>query len=538
MEAATANGGIYRFGPFQLPARGSGLTRLDDGAWTPVAIGSRGLDLLLLLLRRHGEVLSRDEIMDVVWPGVAVEESNLTVQISGLRRILDHGHLGPSCIQTISGRGYRFLPTVTLEPANATIVKPAVVIQAPAPDLRRILSIIVMPFKNLGGDAVSGYLAASITDELASDLSRLPGASVIAHASAGLHDSEQSDLRPSAVGSRASYVIQGSIRETADQTRVSVQLIDTDTGAHLWAERFAVDRAATTDTCDEITGRLLSTLSTKLIEDMSRRIEAVPPQYWTSSDFVLRGRALAYRSLSAANRHEAVSCFEQALVIDPGSVSARFWLAAMLVTNVLEGWSDSVEQDKSRAERLLVEVLHDDADFPSGHAFVGLLRRLQGRLLDSKSELEIAVALAPNSAFATGQLGATLIFLGHPAAAIPHIEKSLRLAPHGAGAPVNHTFLGLCRLMLGDTEAAISCLRTARAGNPRLYYAHMLLAAAFGLSGELDEAGAALRQAVEMQPEVGSLSGIRARWGKRASPQFHSLCENTVTLGLQRAGLL
>src|SRR5947209_3881122 len=102
---ATATSAAYQFGPFRVEARGV-LWRLgDDGTWKPVGIGSRALDLLLLLLRRHGEVLSRDEIMDAVWRGVSVEESNLTVQIAALRRVLDQGDSGPRCIQTISGRG-------------------------------------------------------------------------------------------------------------------------------------------------------------------------------------------------------------------------------------------------------------------------------------------------------------------------------------------------------------------------------------------------------------------------------------------------
>ena len=133
----TATTGTYRFGLFRLDARGTGVSRLDDdGAWIPVAIGARARDLLSLFVRRNGETLPRDEIMQAVWPGVAVEESNLTVQIFALRRALDQAHVGPSCIQTISGRGYRFLPTVTLESADALSDNPDTARPAPAPDRR------------------------------------------------------------------------------------------------------------------------------------------------------------------------------------------------------------------------------------------------------------------------------------------------------------------------------------------------------------------------------------------------------------------
>lgn len=520
---ATATSDTYRFGLFRLEAHGAGLSRLDDdGTWKPVAIGSRALELLLLLMRRHGEVLTREEIMDAVWPSVAVEESNLTVQISALRRALDPTHAGPSSIQTISGRGYRFLPTVTSELAEAPIDNRGTVVQAP--DRRQRLSIIVAQFKSLSDDPDSVLLADTITEQLTGDLARLPGTVVMTHAAIG-------------TDSGASHLIQGSVRRTTDLTRVNVQLIDRATSTHLWAEWFDVNRAATADDRDEIGGRLLRTLTVKLIEDANRRIEAAPPSEWTSDDLVMRGRALASRPLSEANRGASIRCFEQALVIEPASIRARLGIAAVLVSNIMEGWSHSSEPDSARAEQLLLDVLHDDAEVSDGHLYMGSLRRLQGRLIDARIELEIAIALAPNSPVAYNQLGATLVFLGQPEAAIPRIEKSLRLAPHDRTTPVNHHFLGLCHLMLGHTEEAIVCLRKGRAGNPRLYYIHMILAAALGLKGELDEAAAALRQAIEIQAEIRSFSGIRARYKNRATPQFDALCENTVTLGLRLAGL-
>ena len=210
----------YRFGSFRLQARGGRLSCLDGhGNWVDFAIGSRALDLLLLLLRRHGEVLSRDEIIDAVWRGVSVEESNLTVQIAALRRVLDQGDLGPSCIQTISGRGYRFLPMVTTGMADDPVVGRAAVAPVAVQDPRRRLSIIVLPFKSAGDDGDLDILADTITDDLTSDLSCLPGAFVVAGASSG----------------EVNYGIQGSVRGTVNLTRVSVQLIDMVTHAHLWA---------------------------------------------------------------------------------------------------------------------------------------------------------------------------------------------------------------------------------------------------------------------------------------------------------------
>jgi DNA-binding winged helix-turn-helix (wHTH) protein len=109
-----ASSRVFLFDRFRLDRRGGGLFRQDtDGAWAPVEIGSRAVEVLGVLLERHGYLVSRDEIMRAVWPATVVEEHNLTVQISALRRALDDGQLGGSCIQTVAGRGYRFVRPVT-----------------------------------------------------------------------------------------------------------------------------------------------------------------------------------------------------------------------------------------------------------------------------------------------------------------------------------------------------------------------------------------------------------------------------------------
>ena len=141
---------------------------------------------------------------------------------------------------------------------------------------------------------------------------------------------------------------------------------------------------------------------------------------------------------------------------------------------------------------------------------MGTLRRAQGRLIDPRIELEIAVGLAPNNIHAIGHLGITLTFLGHPEAAVPLIERCLRLAPNDRNTPVNQGVLGLCKILLGDVDEAVIWLRKARAANPRLFYIHAFLAAALALRDELDEAGDALRQAVMIRPEFGSKSDLDA----------------------------
>jgi adenylate cyclase len=423
-----------------------------------------------------------------------------------------------------------------LEPEGTELTGLSLTQIPPAKPTRPRLSVLVASIKSQGFPREDEHLVHGITENVTTDLSRLPGSFVVGRADGTLQSGDLAGLRMIARDLGVCYVVQGSMRKTGEQIAVNVQLISTETGAHIWAERFHIDFRDKEDAHNEITGRLVRVLSVKLIEDVKSRIEVIHPQYWSPDDLVMRGRGLLNRPISVAIRGEALRCFEQALDREPSSVAAKVGIAGVLVSNVLDGWSQALEQDKARALQFLTEILRDDAGNAEAHAYMGMLCRVQGRLSDSRIELEIAMGLAPNSIQAMGQLGITLTFLGQPEAAILQIERCLRLAPHDRSTPVNQAFLGLCKILLGDVEEAIIWLRKARAANPRLFYTHALLAAALGLTNELDEAGDALRQAVKIKPEFFSDSYLEAVL-RESSPQFLTLLRKTVYAGLIRAGL-
>jgi adenylate cyclase len=211
-----------------------------------------------------------------------------------------------------------------------------------------------------------------------------------------------------------------------------VQLIDAESGAHLWADRFDTDRANLSAAQDEITGRLARTFNLELMKDAGRRIEqekAVDPN---ARDLIMRGWAWYYRPRSTTTVQEAQRAFELALEIEPGSVDARIGVAAILVVSLANGWSSSVQQDQARAELLFLEAVERDPNRSMAHFALGILRRFQNRLTESRIEQEAAIALDHNNARAFHQLGLTMMFLGQPEAAIAHIEKAIRLNPHDA----------------------------------------------------------------------------------------------------------
>src|SRR5207302_7174791 len=207
---------------------------------------------------------------------------------------------------------------------------------------------------------------------------------------------------------------------------------------------------------------------------------------------------------------EARRDFERALEVDPRSVDARIGIATTLLSNISSGWSSSAQQDKARAEQLLLEALEQDTNRSMAHVAMGILRRLQARLSESKMEFETAIALDRNNARAIFQLGQTMMWLGQPEAGIPLLEKAIRLNPYDPTLASHYGLLGLCHLLLGRVDQAIDLLRKARSANPRFYHVHLFLAGALGFRGDLDEAKAALAESLKRNPEINSFAAQRA----------------------------
>jgi adenylate cyclase len=419
---------------------------------------------------------------------------------------------------------------------SAALVTPVVKeVSKPPPGIPR-LSIVVLPFANLSDDPKQEYFADAITDDLTTDLSRISESFVIARNTAFTFKGKPVDVKEIGRELGVRYVLEGSVRRTGEQVRVNVQLIDTGSGAHIWADRFNMDRADLAEAQDEITGRLARTLNLELVADVSRRIELDSRADPDARDFVMRGWSWYHRPYSTASRLEAQRAFERALEIHPASVDARIGIAAVLAANLVDGWSNTREQDEARAEQLLLEALERDQNCSMAHFAMGTLRRAQNRFMESQIEFQEAIALDRNNARAHLQLGNTLLFMGQPEAGIPHVEKAIRLNPYDPNAATFYLVLGLCRLFLGQVDEAIDLLRKARAGNPRLPVVHFYLAGVFGLTGGLDEARSALGDALKLKPEVNSLQELRAYRPWITNPPFWALLEKTINVGLRRAG--
>ena len=378
------------------------------------------------------------------------------------------------------------------------VAVPAGVSGSPTPPTTARLSIVVLPFANVSNDPDQEYFVNGITDDLTTDLSRISGSFIIARNTAFTYKGKPVDAKQIGRELGVRYVLEGSVRRTGDQIRVNAELIDAESGSHIWADRFDTDRANVAEERSYITGRIARVLNVELVRDAGRRIEQQNPADRDARDLVMRGWAWFYKPASKANLHEALRAFERALEIDPRSVDARIGIAGVLVDNIDADWStsifqdDSVQQNAEHAERLLLEAIEIDSNKSIAYSILGHLRRLQGRLIESRIAHERAITLDPNNESANRQLGWTLLFLGEPRDAIALGQKSLRLSPRDPRLPAIYLLLGWSHLVSNEVDKAIDFLIKGRTVSPRLWYFPYALAGALALKGDLAGAKAAL----------------------------------------------
>ena len=534
MEAPAA-ADAFLFEDFRLDRRG--LFRKDqNGAFIPVAIGSRAFEVLHTLVERSGDLVLRDEMLEAVWPGTVVEGSNLPVQIAALRRVLDDGRAERSCIQTVPGRGYRFTAAVARgepEARSNTAAPPQGGVGR-----RRRLSIVVLPFANLSDDREQQYFAEGITEDLTTDLSRLANMFVISRNTAFTYRSKPADTKQIGRELGVRYVLEGSVRRSSNRVRVSAQLIDAATDAHLWAERFDRDTADLFALQNEITRRLASALGVELIAAEAAR----PTEHPDVLDYILRGRAVLLRPRTPDSHREAINLFEHALALDPQSVEAQGRLAGVLVTQVLLGMTDpaSAEPDIARAEELVDRALAASPRFALAHVAKGHVLRVQRRWEEAIPEYEAALALEPNAVFALMNLGWCKLRTGSIEEVTPLVQQAIRLSPRDPHIGACYHLIGTVHLLQSHIDEAIVWLEKARGALPGVPAHRSHLAAAYALRGETERAAAELAEARRLSggDRFASVARLKAYpggwWGV---PKSLALFEATYFAGLRKAGM-
>jgi class 3 adenylate cyclase/tetratricopeptide (TPR) repeat protein len=395
------------------------------------------------------------------------------------------------------------------------------------------LSIIVLPFTNLS-DREQQYFADGITEDLTSDLSRLENMFVISRNTAFTYRNKPIDTKQIGRELCVRYVLEGSVRRSGNQLRVSAQLIDAATDAYLWTERFDRDTGDLFALQNEITSCLANALGVELIAaEAARRTE-----HPDALDYILRGRAARLRPNSRDVYAEAIRLFEHALALDPQSVEAQSRLANVLASRVLNGMTDSAAADLARAEGLVNQAMATSPRSAYAHLVKGDVLFAQHRWEEAVLEYETALASHRNMADALNELGWCKLFTGSIDEVIPLVEQSIRLSPRDRGIGSRYKLIGAVHLLQSRTDEAIVWLEKARSAVPAEPGCRSCLAAAYALRGETERAAAELAEARRLSNDdrFSSLARLKAV-GHLGVPKTRALFEATLFAGLRKAGM-
>ena len=536
----------FAIGRFVLRRR-ERLLLLDDA---PVELGSRAVEVLLALVEADGALLTKGALMDHVWPDTAVEENNLQVQVSALRRAL--GPDGRDWIATIPGRGYRFTgPVAAL--ADEAAAAPAVP-HPPRGTGLPSLSVLVLPFAGRGGDPAQCWFAAAVTDSLTTDLARtLPlGSAVTAQASADTYKGHPADVREIGREQGVRYVVEGSVLLADERVRVNAQLVAADTGAHLWADRFDTPRHGAGDALqvqDDIVGRLARSVSLQMIGAEARRVEQAEhehPGEGTAEDYVLRAHAAANQGLMTRGSVENTCVlYAGALERDPANAEALAGIACLRVYQVVNSRLEAEQtvRDEAAHEARLAEAeekLTRVLAIAPGHLKAlkarAVLLRARGLFADAIAAAETVLAHNPGDPAAHREAGLNLLYLGRTKEAVSWLQRADALAP---GDPARWTWLqglGRALLQLGRDAEAVDTLRLTVASNPAFAPSHALLAAALALSGDDAHARAAMAEFRRAEPDtLIEVLGRRSAVPYEATEPLYQARNARLLEGLRRA---
>jgi TolB-like protein len=396
------------------------------------------------------------------------------------------------------------------------------------------LSIVVLPFVNIGGDAEQEYFADGVTESLTTDLSRINGAFVIARNTAFTFKGKAIDVKQIGRELNVRYVLEGSVQRGGNRIRVNVQLIDAETGNHLWAERFDKPVADLFDMQDEIVSRLANALDAQLLSAEARGAErSLHPD---AIDLVFQGWARFYRGLTPDHMVKAHRFFEQAMALDPKNVEAMAGLGRVDALMGVIAFTDDWSARFTAAEATLTKVLSLAPNHAQAHFSLGIVQAFTKRAAQGIAEFEQALALEPNFAAAHGLIGYAKVLLGRAEETEAHINEAFRFSPRDGLAYQWMAWVGLAKAQLNRDTEAVAWLRRGFDANRNYSAMHFHLAAALAWLGKLDEARAAVQAGLTLDPTF-TIRRWRGPYLARSdNPTFLAGCERTIE-GMRLAGV-
>ncbi len=460
---------------------------IQDGK--PAVLGARAFDLLLCLIEQRDRMLTKTELMDTVWPGVVVEENNLTVHVSALRKLL-----GPQAIATIPGRGYRFAMEVVdsraaavvdaraAAPVDARVAAPVAPV-APGDEAALSLpdkpSIAVLPFANLGGGADQEYFSDGVTEDIITELSRFRSLFVIARNSSFSYKGKAQDVRVIARELGVRYVLEGSMRRADQRIRVTAQLCDALTGAQLWAEHYERALEDIFAVQEELTRAIVGAIAPQIESSEFRKLRGGRAKQLNSDEMAMRARDLARQAdkdASQVSHADALQMAEDAVALDVECGAALSTIAYLHWRRLWAGSGPQSPDDAKAGLDAARRAIDVDSSDHVAHLWKGMLLVYCDQPAAGLADLRRAHELNPNDALTLSLLGQIEAGAGHVESGIRHAQEALRLSPRD---PMRWSYLNSLAwaYFAGDDLAnAVSTATLAAGEAPHFYPPHLCLA--------------------------------------------------------------
>jgi TolB-like protein/Flp pilus assembly protein TadD len=482
----------FAFGPFILDRHRGRLLREGQ----PVAVSSKGLQLLEALLGSPGRVLTKTELMQAAWGDTAVEESNLSVQIAALRKQLGPTADGGDWITTVPRVGYRFVGLSAKE-TTERIGEPKV----SRTEREYRPSIAVLPFANLSGEKEQEYLADGITEDIITALTRFRWLFVIARNSSFAYKHKTLDAKQIAQELGVEYLIEGSVRRSGQKIRISAQLVEATSGKHIWAERYDLELTEVFAIQDDIAERVAGAIEPELLKTEGAQAAARHTGNITAWDIVRRG-TWHFHHVTRENHLKARELFRQATKLDPELPEGHLWLGRVSNGLVAYGWSDNPAADLQEGTEAALKAIQLDERNPYAHYALAIVSVYADQLEQSISAARKAIEISPSFALGHLVLGMALLCSGRASEAIGPLEYGLRLSLYDPQNFVWFNILALARLFSGRAEAGLEAAARALQVRPNWWTSLEVLVCCYAALGKWDEARRCAQQmaAVTKQP--------------------------------------
>jgi TolB-like protein len=505
----------FGFGPFILDANAGTLQRQG----IPVAIGYRGLLLLQALIAAGGEIVSKSKLMDAAWPGTAVEEGNLSVQIGTLRKLLGPRQDGGEWIVNVPRIGYRF-----------SFADPAQEASTAARPVELGPSIAVLPFVSLSDDSEQAYFADGLTEDLIIRLSRMPWLFVAARNSSFSYKGNVVDPRQIGKDLNVRYILEGSVRRSGNRLRIATQLGETSTARQVWASSHDVELADFFALQDRISEAVIGAIERRLYAAEHERFKSRPPESLDAWGFVMKAMPFVWTWGAADEIATAQALLRQAIAIDPTYARANSLLSWTLAARVQLGISQAVDE-MAPAIDMAEDAIHRAPEDPWSHFAAGYAHMVARHVDQALAALNEAIAINPSFALAHIILGSTYGYAGLPEDGLHHLALAEQMSPRDFSQAAIYSTMATCHFVAGRYAEAVALGRRAVQLRPHFGTAWRTLSASSGMAGEIDSGREALARAKGLHPSL-SLD-----WVERNHPIVRKADLDRYLAGLNAVGL-